>query len=111
MPIQSLQLFHRSKTPDSAHVDTFEVDELGRMIGPYNTIEVNITVDERAVLDAIAARACAAQDQVITVAKAEVAAGRQPKRLIATPAADDRAAKEAKKIEKAAKAAEKDVTP
>jgi hypothetical protein len=83
------QTIYRAATPDSVAVEVFERDELGRQIGGFELIAVPITAQERAVLEAIAARGTAAQDAVIHEAKVEIKAGRQPKRLVANLVADE----------------------
>jgi len=83
------QTFYRAATPDSVAVEVFERDELGRQIGGYESVAVPITAQERAMLEAIAARGVAAQDAVIIEAKAELKAGRQPKRMVADLVADE----------------------
>lgn len=83
------QTIYRAATPDSVAVEVFERDELGRQIGGFELIAVPITAQERAVLQAIAARATDAQDAVITEAKADAKAGREPKRLVANLVHDE----------------------
>jgi hypothetical protein len=83
------QTIYRAATPDSVAVEVFERDELGRQIGGFELIAVPITAQERAVLEAIAARGTAAQDEVIVEAKAEIKAGRQPKRMVADLVGDE----------------------
>lgn len=83
------QTIYRAATPDSVAVEVFERDELGRQIGGFELIAVPITAQERAVLEAIAARGVGAQDAVIHEAKAEIKAGRGPKRLVANLVADE----------------------
>lgn len=83
------QTIYRVVTPDSVTVEVFEKDELGRQIGGFELIAVPITAQERATLEAIAARGVAAQDAVIHEAKAEIKAGRQPKRMVADLVADE----------------------
>lgn len=83
------QTFYRAATLDSVAVEVFERDELGRQIGGFELIAVPITAQERATLEAIAARGVAAQDAVIHEAKAEIKAGREPKRLVANLVADE----------------------
>jgi hypothetical protein len=83
------QTMYRAATPDSVAVEVFERDALGRQIGGFELIAVPITAQERATLEAIAARGVAAQDAVIDEAKAEIQAGRQPKRMVADLVADE----------------------
>lgn len=83
------QTMHRAATPDLVAVEVFERDELGRQVGGFELIAVPITAQERTVLEAIAARGVAAQDAVIHEAKAEIAAGREPKRMVADLVADE----------------------
>lgn len=83
------QTFYRAAVPDVAAVEVIERDELGRQIGGFETVAVPITAEERAVLEAIAARGTAAQDAVIHEAKAEIKAGREPKRLVANLVHDE----------------------
>jgi len=89
MPHVHNQTFYRVVTPDSVAVEVFERDDLGRQIGGFELIAVPITAQERATLEAIAARGVAAQDAVITEAKAEAKAGREPKRLVANLVHDE----------------------
>ena len=89
MPHIHHQTIYRAATPDSVAVEVCERDELGRQIGGFELIAVPITAQERAVLQAIAARATDAQDAVITEAKADAKAGREPKRLVANLVHDE----------------------
>lgn len=106
MPHVHHQTFYRAATPDSVAVEVFERDELGRQIGGFELIALPIAPQERAVLEAIAARGVAAQDAVIDEAKSETKAGRQPKRLVANLVAD-----EERRKRKADEQAEKDTEP
>lgn len=98
MPHVHHQTFYRAAVPDVAAVEVIERDEIGRQIGGFETVAVPITPEERAVLEAIAARATAAQDAVIHEAKAEIKAGREPKRMVADLVADEEQRR--RKIEK-----------
>lgn len=68
---------------DVHHVEMSERDELGRQVGGFVVVDLPVSPALRAAIDADYAAAIAAQDQTITEAKAEIAAGRKPKALVA----------------------------
>lgn len=63
--------------------DDRQRDELGRQVGGFVVVDVPVSAALRAAIATDYAAAIAAQDATITEAKAEIAAGRKPKGLVA----------------------------
>jgi len=68
---------------DVHHVELCERDELGRQVGGFVVVDVPVSAALRAAIATDYAAAIGAQDATITEAKAEIAAGRKPKALVA----------------------------
>lgn len=65
-------------------VEAIDIDEIGRSIGGVVTLQAPASPELLAAHDAQVAKMIAAQQKVITDAKADVAAGRKVTKLVAT---------------------------